>query len=419
MKLKFLGTLAIGIFLNQEGALASGEKINSQNLKALIEAKNAKVQTAMKGKEAAQEKEGYLTRSFFPSLEMYAGQESFQSGVQPQISEPTYGAELKVNLFNGGRDQIEDRVRQLGTRKKDFEAQRVFSEELEKARTEYWQSLYYQEVIDLLQKTLEVNKQNLSSADRRIRSGVATESDRVEFEMKAVELSQDLHEARLKRESHLRNLKVLLGLSKLDSGAFSEKLDHEHEYEQEFKHDMKDHEFLIKENEIQAEQNRLLAKKENRDWWPKLEAFAAYNQYNEREKEFTDAKDRTESVVGLRVSLSVAAGLESRREGAALQKEAEGSQILAEFQKTEIEAHLENEMAELKLMHSQIHTAEENIMRAEKYYRLSQSEYGRGVKNSPDVLGASERLFETRHKRLEMVRDFQLAKTHVLSKIGK
>ncbi|WP_413289166.1 TolC family protein [Bdellovibrio sp. HCB337] len=419
MSRKMIGVFAVALCLFQESAFAESEKINSETLRSLLETKNAKVQAAQKGKEAAEEKEGYLTRSFLPSLEMYVGQETFKPGRQDTVTEPAYGAELRVNLFNGGRDQLENRVRELGTEKKGFEVQRVLSEELEKARTEYWHSLYYREKISLLQSTIEVNKQNLSSADRRIRSGVATESDRVEFEMQAIELAQELSESKMKQESHLRNLKVLLGVAKLNVGSLSEKLDHEHEYEGELKHSMKDHEFLVKENEILAEQNRLLAKKEKREWWPKLEAFAAYNQYNERDKEFADAQDRTESVVGLRVNLSASAGLESRREGAALQKEAEGASAIAVFQKTEIEAHLENEMAELSLMHSQIHDAEENIKRAEKYYRLTQSEYGRGVKNSPDVLGASEKLFETRHKRLEIVRDFQLAKAHVLSKIGK
>lgn len=419
MRLKLLSLLAASLFLSQEWALAESKTITSQNLRELLEAKNAKVRAAQKSKEAAAEKEGYLTRSFLPSLEAYAGQETFKPGRQPQVTEPAYGAELRVNLFNGGKDQLENRVRELSTQKRDFGVQRVVAEELEKARTEYWQSLYYREKIALLQVTLEVNKQNLNSADRRIRSGVATESDRVEFEMKAVELSQELSEAKMRQDSHFRNLQVLLGISKTEIGEFTEKLDHEHEYEVDLQHDMKDHEFLIKENEIQAEQNRLLATKEKREWWPKLDAFAAYNQYNERDKEFSNAEDRTESVVGVRISLSASAGLESRREGASLQKEAESSNALAQFQKTEIESHLANEMAELKLMHSQIHDAEENIKRAEKYYRLTQSEYGRGVKNSPDVLGASERLFETRNRRLEIVRDFQLAKAHVLSKIGK
>lgn len=419
MKHQLFVFLAIGLCLVRESAFAEQEKINSQNLKELLLAKNFKIQAAQKGKEAAEEKEGYLARSFLPSLEMYAGQETFKLGRQDSLTEPAYGAELRVNLFNGGRDQLENRVRELATRKKEYEAQRVLSEELEKARTEYWQSLYYRDKISLLQTTLEVNKQNLNSADRRIRSGVATESDRVEFEMKAVELSQDLLEAKLKQEVHLRNLRVLLGLPQVQANSLNEKLDHNHDYEKDLKHSMKDHEFLIKEIEIHAEQNRLLAKKEKREWLPRLEAFAAYNQYNQKDKESPIAAERTESVVGLRLSISTSAGFESLREGAALQKEGEGALALVKFQKSEIEAHLENEMAELQLMHSQIHDAEENIKRAEKYYRLTQSEYGRGVKNSPDVLGASEKLFETRNKRLEIVRDFQLAKSHVLSKIGK
>ncbi len=38
---------------------------------------------------------------------------------------------------------------------------------------------------------LEINAKNISAASKRIRSGVATESDRLEFEMHAVELRLD------------------------------------------------------------------------------------------------------------------------------------------------------------------------------------------------------------------------------------
>jgi hypothetical protein len=41
------------------------------------------------------------------------------------------------------------------------------------------------------------------------------------------------------------------------------------------------------------------------------------------------------------------------------------------------------------------------------------------VKNSPDVLGAADKLFDMQHKRLEIIRDFQVAKGHVLAKIGR
>lgn len=416
MNSKQLGFL---IILATSVASAQELEINSKNLRSFIAEKNAKVQASTKNAQASSEREGSLTRSFLPSLEVFAGQEQFKSGRNASKSEPAYGAELKVNLFNGGRDHLENEVRKLATDKKEYEVDRVLSEELEKARDDYWQVLYLRDKIEILKVTAEANRQNLTSAERRIKSGVATESDRVEFEMKDVELKQDGQRAQIELQSRIRGLGILIGATKLDVNTFVEKLDHEHDYEVNLKHDARDHDFLVKESQIQAEQNRLLAKKDKREWWPKLDAYAGYQQYNQRDKDFADAQDRTETVVGVRMSLSLSAGLEKSREGAALDKEAEASEAIAGFQKKEIEAHLDSEMAELRLLHNQVHEAEENIRRAEKYYRITQSEYARGVKNSPDVLGASEKLFEARHRRLEIIRDFQLAKSHVLSKIGK
>lgn len=416
--MRFKIIIFCGVFMGI-AALAQEKKIDSKNLRTLVVEKNLKVQAAEKSKEAAEEREGVLTRSFLPSLEVFAGQEQFKSGRAETKSEPAYGAELRMNLFNGGRDSLENQVRSLNTEKKGYESDRVLSEELEKARNNYWQILFLRDQLEILKISSEANKQNLNSAERRIRSGVATESDRVEFEMKEVELRQDSQKAQMELQSSLRALGILVGIDKLDVGTFVEKLDHEHDYEGSLKHDARDHDFLIKESEIQSEQDRLLATKEKREWWPKLEAFAGYTQYNQRDKDFADAQDRTETVVGLRVSMKLAAGLESQKDANALSKQAEAAASVSAFQKKEIEAHLENEMAELRLLHSQAHEAEENIRRAEKYYRLTQSEYARGVKNSPDVLGASEKLYEARHRRLEIIRDFQLAKSHVLSKIGK
>jgi outer membrane protein TolC len=110
---------------------------------------------------------------------------------------------------------------------------------------------------------------------------------------------------------------------------------------------------------------------------------------------------------------------ESNRESKALKQEALGLAKISEQQKYEIHVHVENEMSELDLLHSQVHLAEENIKLAEKYYKLTESEYSRGVKNSPDVLGASNRLLEIKDKQLQIVRDFQISKAHILSKIGK
>jgi outer membrane protein TolC len=398
--------------------LAWSQEIRSENIKSLLEARNPRVSAANLSSEAAAKREGAFVRSFLPSVEAYAAQEKFKKGRGPAKDQPAYGVEASINLFNGGKDWLNGRSVSLEAEKKKSGGQRVLSEELEKARSAYWELRYLQEKSSLLKSTLEVNQKNLDSALRRIRSGVATKSDQFEFEMKEVELRREQAETALKIATGEKALALLLGLGDAKL-SFPESLAHDHAYEEVLKHSPEDHSFLFREAEIEAEQADIASSSRGRDWWPKLDAYAAFNQYNEREEDFANKADRKESVVGLRLSLSLSAGAESVFESAALAKETEAAKALGEFQRDEIKNHIDAEIASLKLLHDQVHEAEENIRRASGYYNITQSEYARGVKNSPDVLGAADKLYDMQHKRLEIIRDFQVAKGHILAKIGR
>ncbi|MBY0554546.1 TolC family protein [bacterium] len=394
-------------------------EINSASLKSLVESKNIQVEASKLEVEAAEERKRSLMRSFLPSIELYGAQETFKKGQQSEKSQPLYGVEANINIFNGGRDWLDSDIRDLEWQKKNFQHTRVQSEVLETVRSTYWQIIYSQEKVQLLEAAIKSNKESLKSAERRIQSGVATQSDRIEFEMKAVELDQELSETKLHLESQKRNLAVLLGIDNHKEMTFTEKLEHEHDYEVTLAHSKQDHAYLYKEAELQSEVSRKLASQQNRNWVPKLDAYASYNQFNERGEDKPAAIDRRESVVGLRVSLSLGSVFNSYSEAASLKKEALSAQKLADLQKKQVDIHVSTEMAELELLHNQVHAAEENIIRAEKYHKLAQSEYSRGVIGSPDFLSASEKLYEIRHKRIEIIKDFHIAKAHVLSKIGR
>lgn len=400
-------------------ASASAEvPVTFEKIKGLLESGSARVQAAGLEAAAAREREGYLLRSFLPSLEARGAQENFKVGQRDSRQQPMYLLEARLNLFNGGRDALENDIRTLESQKREFQSRRVSAEELEKVRSLYWRILYLREKAKLLKAALEINDKNLAAAQRRIKSGVAADSDRFEFEMRAVDLKREQSRLGVEFDNEVRMMGVLLGST--DTLSFPESLAHDHEYEKILKNSESDVEFLSKEFEVQGLQAELRARSESRSWWPRVEAFAAYAQHNEREEEdHADAKDRTESVVGVRAVLNFSAGLDSRRDSMALAKESQASKLLAERHKRQVAAELTGEMASLKALHEQVHEAEENIDRAERYYRLTQAEYARGVKNSPDVLGASVKLFDMQNKRLEIIRDFQVAKSHVLSKLGR
>lgn len=402
-------------------SLANAEviSVNSDNLKELLENRNQNFTAQKLEIQSIEKRQGFLTRSFLPSLELSGANETFKMGREPEKSQPIYGAELKINLYNGGQDQLESNARKLELSQKKSESLRKNSDFLLYARQIYWNLLYNQDIMNLLKSAIENNEQNLKLASRRIQSGVATQTDRFEFEMKITDLNQELKEAQVNHQLLMREMNLLLNLKPNESFQIPKQLQHQHDFEKLLEHNEKDHEFLYQETQLEAEVSKLRAKKESRAYWPKIDAFAAYHQNNEREEEFRNERDRTESVLGLRMTISLSQGLESQNQAASQRLQAQALESRAQYKKREVEIHIDNELSELELKHDQIHAAEENINRAEKYYNLTKSEYSRGVKNSPDVLGASEKLFDTKRKHLEIVRDFQIAKSHVLSKIGR
>ncbi|MGE3387002.1 MAG: TolC family protein [Bdellovibrionales bacterium] len=412
--------LFVGIFFfSSLQSVAQSVDVTYENLRSLLEERNIRLQASRLEQEAAEERQGSLGRSFLPSLELHGAQEYFQNGNEERKNQPTYGVELKINLFNGGQDQLESEIRGVSASKKTYQYLYEASQELQELRKLYWQILYSKEQLELLEAMIKINTLNLQAALRRIRSGVATESDRVEFEMKAVDLKRERDEESLRLTTKIRGLSVLLNYDLKMELKFPAKISHEHDFASMLQHSPRDHEFLYKDDELQGQVSELAAQKQGRVWWPKLDVYAAYNQYNEREKESLPWAERKESVLGLKMTMSLSAGFESRREAASLSKQALALRKRAHFKKAETEVHMSSELDELKLLHDQVHDAEENIVRAERYYRLTQSEYARGVKNSPDVLGSAEKLYEAKKKRLEITRDFQVAKAHVLAKIGK
>jgi outer membrane protein len=420
-------------FLGATCGAAAGDspkiEVTTSNIKDLVTGNNPRITAATMNATAATTRTGRLGRSFVPSLELRAERENVRrqrGGGADETgsgtgSETAYGAELTVNLFNGGRDRLDEETRKLAATRKEFELRRIAAGEVERARASLLRIIYLQEKIALLKTTIATNAQNLATTQKRIRSGVTTQSDRFDFEMKDVDLRRDLAAVRLELAAERRGIALLTGLEdKVATLSFPEKLSHDHEGEAAPAFGKQDHEFLVKEYELHARELEYAGKRSAREGWPRLDLFAGYTRYSESHEPSTMNRQHPAGTsVGARLSMDLGAGLEGRREAVVLAKEAGAAEVQTALAKREIEAHLETEMAGLSFLHDQVHEAEENIARANKYHELTKNEYARGVKNSPDMLGAADKLYEMRHKRLEIIRDYQMAQAHILSKTGR
>ena len=70
---------------------------------------------------------------------------------------------------------------------------------------------------------------------------------------------------------------------------------------------------------------------------------------------------------------------------------------------------------DMRFLHELIHDADRDVQTAERFVKLTLTEYNRGVKNGPDLLAASERYFEFRQRRTELFRSYYEAQAELLA----
>lgn len=393
--------------------------VSFDELPKIVGQKNQHVRGAELFLKAAESQTGHLTRSYLPSLEAYAGGERFETGDFAVTSQPYGGVETRVNLFRGGRDLLEERAREAQVRASQASFRAAYIDELTKAREAFWQLVYQREMVRLLTEALAENARNLAAANKRIGSGLATETDRIEFEMYRVQLEQDLARATLGSANSQRTLNVLLGLPENTELRTTEAIPHDHDealltatLEAPAHRDVRG---LLANQEIASAR-----KKEAYRWWtPSVDAYAGYALYTLRERDFVPRSDRDEAVVGLRLTLNIFDGLQARTAGAGYSLEADAYENQAQQTGKELLARFEGAKQELRLTHDLIHSAERSVDQATKYLSRTHAEYVRGVKNSPDVFSATEKYIDLRRRFAEIRRDYQMAKTELLAILGR
>jgi len=390
--------------------------VTSENIKAYVETRNSRVAGKAHSTAAMDYRKGFLKRSFLPSLQLRAAHERFTLGDNYTRTQPDYGAEVSINVFNGTKDMLGNRLANKSAERAQSEQRVVLYEEIIRAKALYWNLVFLNAKLQLLEETLKLNGKNLKSAMQRIKGGVATRADRFEFEMKATELSRELAQTEMRKRILHRDLVSLLGFDENTVLDFKQDLSHEHDLQRVSEHNEKQHEFLAKPSSLKADENELASKIQSRSWWPRLDAYAGYNKYNVRNGNVFDQQEGRETVVGLRLTMNTSDLVSGNREASALKAEAAGAKAEAQYLEREVENEAHSEIEELHFLHGQVHSAEDNIQKADQYFKLTLSEYSRGVKNSPDVLGATDKIVESKIKYLEILRDFQVTRDHLITK---
>ncbi len=399
--------------------MQNGVPLSFSELPKLIRERNDHTKAAEMNVEASRAREGHLGRSYLPQLEANAGVEHFRTGSLPAPSQPFGEVTAKVNIFRGGRDGLEDSIRQQRTELSQAEADSVYWSELTKARRFYWTLVYQREMEVFINEAIQRNQDTLASTRKRLSAGLGTETDRIEFEIQKTNLEQDLARVQLEKKNSERNLNVLVGLNPETSLLIEDKIPHEHSDSL-----IADPVSVAEHREIrllnsQYEISEAARKTESRWWAPSIDIYASYGLLTQREREYVDISDRVEAAVGAKITFHLFEGGMSVAEARSLSFESKALELKTAQSHREMSALFQGARDELKLIHELIHGAEKNIEQSKAYLSATSSEYRRGLKNSPDVVGANLRYMDTVRRWAELRRDYQFARAGLLEIVGK
>lgn len=355
--------------------------------------------------------------SFMPQVSIEGGPMSARFDEEKNSGTAVYG-KAEWNLYSGGKDYAElkkaETERDLEKRKLESVKARV-SREVSRL---YYEMLYLLESIAIKEQALQMNQEQMKLAQAKRNSGLTSQADVLEFELRESTLHSDLKLLQQQRAATARELSYLIGVTESPE-ALSVKGHLETETlgidKTKALHHFAAGNLEILEAHTQAQiasQEKNIARS---SFLPKLDLEAQYGRLANEERVFDQSNNYR---FFLKLNIPLFSGLGSYYDFSASQSRSAQKEIELQSVQTRVRSELEGLLSELSSIDERIRLEEKNLMRSENYYKMTIAEYKRGVKNSPDVVGASERIIEAKIRNLEFRKDYQITKLKIYDKSG-
>lgn len=380
---------------------------------------NLRWRSHAEARAGAEERTGALERSFLPTLSLEAGQEQFQTGSYASRLEPYGKLEARLNLYRGGRDGIDEHLRELRLRRATQAMDRDQREELRQVRRLRHEIIYNRQLRELRQRELAACQRVRTQVEQRVRSGVISRTDVLEFSLHESELTEEIEALEHENRIHLIGLRPLLGLAPDAALEIAGNLEHEHDDELMGRAVPLTPTPAVAVLTADAELVALERKSEARWWVPRVDLYGGQYLYTLRERDYISQRRRDDTAIGVRLSMELFDGGAAGAEASALAFEARAKELRAQHADAQARASFRMLQEDLRHTHEVIHYVLDRIAKSRDYLARTLTEYDRGVKNSLDALAALQRYYRYEQQHLEKKKEYQLLKAELMAQVGE
>lgn len=346
--------------------------------------------------------------SFLPQLSVEGG--PLLTSIEGEKNNGTalYG-KAEWNLYRGGQDSSELEKSKVISQleQKRFEA--VKAKVYREIRRLYYELLFLLESSDLKRKAIEMNQEQMKLGRLKKSSGFTSGADVIEFELRSATLQSDLKMLTQEISEKSRELSLLLGRKESSTDLnvkghlireTSMKLNREALITQ-----LRASNLDLIEAQAEVEMSEKDVQLAKAGFLPSVDIEATYGKLASEERVYDG---NTNYTVALKVSVPLFSGLETLNQTRSARSKVVAKEVAVSRKNLSIMAEVDNLFSQLATLNDRLNLEEKNTSKSEEYYKMTLSEYRRGVKNSPDMVGASERLVEARIRNLEYRKDYYL-----------
>lgn len=310
----------------------------------------------------------------------------------------------KINLYRGGRDsntqtktrtqiEIAKLEREIKKRNLSIESFKIVSEIDHITKDN-----------QLINDVLKSNKTEQAMARKKVDAGLTTSVDLLDFELKNENLSNELEKNDLRLDELKRDLINLYGGNiALDDLLKNFSIISQNESNPKASNDDSPNILLTKK---QIELSELDKKSIKAEYLPSVDLDAKWGQITPQEQFFYSNREHQ---IALNINIPLFSGFST--EGKFQQAIIESTQRKRELRQNEIDLNSkrEIELKKIELLKRILASNERLLIKSQKYHELTIGEYKRGIKNSPDVISASDKKLEIERKILETRNELSIA----------
>ncbi len=367
------------------------------SLEKIIESKEALVQSSKS--------------TYYPTLNAVGGWGQNKTDDLVATQKGYFGyAEGKFNLFRGFKDQsitsqkeVDLKISQLGVESK----KRELRLELTQIASDMILLHKFQSILEEEYKITQTQKQ---MAAKKVAAGLTGTVDNLEFDLRENEIQIEQKQIQQQHlEAHQKFIK-LFGEEISDS--LIEKIDfsqfenlNQNPSQLKIENSIEFQKAKLNEDLSQFEKNEIKA-----DYMPTLDFTYSVGRLTPSEVSPTQFN---ESKYAIQLTIPLFSGFETYNRSKSAFLNTSAAQKIKAQRRNDVESEfniLKTKVSELSSLYG---INEKKILSSQKYFDLTLAEYKRGVKNSPDLVGATERLFSTKKKKYEYLRDLEVLKIKI------